>query len=469
MAASPDEATNIAKAAAVVRGQVIGHTIGGSLSPLASVTIPASYANTNYIGHCFNAKPSVSAACAPSFRENHSTKSTIIYNARYQPLYYAIVGVPSLFTQSVYGIYLMRFVSALLCSIFFALAFTVVIKWHKSKVALTGIVVAATPSVFFFSGMVNPIGLEVSSAICFWTSILVLISFKKITKIPKGLLITVFVSGGIESLSRSISPLWVLIAITTALCWVGKDPLYELIKNHISKLWLVLFGLCVSVGGFWILICKSTDVVAAGFPVAHNANYLSILLTTLRRSTLFYKEAVSFFGVLNTPSPDIVYILWGLMILGLVVLAMLYSTWRSKLTLMLLITITILLPATIATSQAKRLGIVWQGSDSLPIFVGIPILSAFCISQNESKAGRILDKLNPGFIVTAGLLIFIAFFADIKRYAVGIHGSSSTIFKSGWHPPLGVLGLLIFAIIALAYLSYLLIKAISKTLHKLET
>ena len=91
--AAPDEPVQVAKAAAVVRGQLTGHLVGGPSSPLGVVTIPAAYANLGVLVHCYQFDPNLPASCAPKYRALQGNVSDTIYNARYQPLYYVIVGI----------------------------------------------------------------------------------------------------------------------------------------------------------------------------------------------------------------------------------------------------------------------------------------------------------------------------------------------------------------------------------------
>ena len=79
-----------------------------------------------------------------------------IYNARYPPLYYSIVGLPSLLADSNWAVYLMRLFSAALSSLFIALAVTSAYVWSKNRLLIAGIVIAATPMVMYLAGIINP-------------------------------------------------------------------------------------------------------------------------------------------------------------------------------------------------------------------------------------------------------------------------------------------------------------------------
>ena len=134
---------HVAKAAAVVRGELTGRLIGGPSSPDGIVRIPAAYANLGTLVRCYQFHADTAASCAPPYRASSRTVPDLIYNARYQPLYYLIVGLPSLFTDSSLGIYLMRLVSAALNALFLALAVMAAVTWSRSRLLLVGIVVAA--------------------------------------------------------------------------------------------------------------------------------------------------------------------------------------------------------------------------------------------------------------------------------------------------------------------------------------
>jgi hypothetical protein len=460
--ASPDEPVQVAKAAAVVRGQFIGQSIGGASSPQSIVKIPATYANLGASFGCYQDEPAIPASCNS---QPHTTSKKVIpdtiYNARYQPLYYALVGLPTLFMHSTAGgVYAMRLVSAAMSALFLALAVFAVLKWsNNSRFMLAGIFIASTPSVLFFGGVVNPAGFETSVAICLWTSLLLLAGVRRRSRhIPKGLIALSAISAGIESMTRSLSPFWVVVTLLIVIIATNRSALTRLLHNTGIRVGAALASVGGVVGVAWILIFRATNVVADGYPVAKTASNWTILLTTAQRTTLYYKQIISYFGMLNVPSPHLVYVGWSLLLLVLCLLALYYGTWRQRFSLSALVLAVIAIPIVMAASQARRLGIVWQGSDSLPIFVGIPILATTILSSPTSSA-KIWQRVSlPAIALIGGGLSIVAFFGELERYAIGTPGFSFSIIHSAWHPPLGIVGLCVAEVVTMAVITEVYIK-----------
>ena len=126
--ASPDEPAQVARAVALVHGQLIGKTVKNDGNPITDVTIPKVYAaGSVYAVLAF--RDTVPASCTTRLTQSKAAVRTTTYVGRYPPLYYAIVGLPSLFTASSNGLYAMRLVSALLNAVFLALAALSIAAW----------------------------------------------------------------------------------------------------------------------------------------------------------------------------------------------------------------------------------------------------------------------------------------------------------------------------------------------------
>ena len=146
--ASPDEPTQIVRGVALVRGQIIGTPSPGSLGAYTLVTVPAFYAEGNHVP-CFAFKIRVPASCVRPLAVNTRSVVTTTYVGHYPPLYYAMVGIPSLLMVSTTSIYLMRLVSAALSALLVALALMSVIAWSRRPLLLLGLLLAVTPMTLF--------------------------------------------------------------------------------------------------------------------------------------------------------------------------------------------------------------------------------------------------------------------------------------------------------------------------------
>jgi hypothetical protein len=91
--------------------------------------------------------------------------------------------------------------------------------------------------------------------------------------------------------------------------------------------------------------------------------------------------------------------------------------------------------------EAKRFGFGWQGRYTLPFAVGLPILCGYTLAEEPGrilKRGRLTLVLASAFVVAH----FLAFWQNLRRYAVGYDGPVAFWFDADWTPPLPSLLLL---------------------------
>lgn len=450
---APDEPAHVAKAAAVVRGELIGQLVGGPSSPDGIVRIPAAYAGLGALVQCYQFKANEPASCAPAYHGSARIVSDEISNARYQPLYYAIVGIPSLFTDSEVGIYLMRLLSGALSALFLALAVMAAVTWGRSRLLLAGIVVAATPSVLSLAGVVNPSGFETSVAICLWTGALILVR-ERLADPPAGLVLLVGASAGVEALVRSLSPFWVAFTLLVALAVADWALLARFLRWRPAWLAGGFVAVCGAWATGWILLEHSLNVLPPSAPVPASVHEGQLLVMGLLRTPLYFTEMVSRFGWLVAPSPALTYLIWAGLIGLLVVLGLASASWRHSIVLLLLVVAVVAIPVLIATGQAHRLGITWQGKDTLPLAVGVPILSASMLAGSGLRSLRPFVTRTVGIVAgSAGLGVLVALWGELRRNAVGDNGPAVAFFRAGWQPPLGIGGVLLLGVVATAALT----------------
>ncbi|MCU1491400.1 MAG: hypothetical protein JWM85_2805 [Acidimicrobiaceae bacterium] len=438
--AAPDEPAHVAKAAAVVRGQLLGNFAGATQEAFGQVTIPDFYASSanRSIPTCYHHKPAVPASCAPKLVGGTTAEGAWIYVARYPPLYYAIVGLPSLLGVGDWAIYLMRLMSALLCSVFIGLAVMVAFTWSRSRLVLAGVVVAATPMVLFIGGVVNPSGLEISAAICTWTAASVLV-LEHLDDPPPGLVAVLGVSASVFELTRSLSPFWLAL---TAVAVVGVSDIRRLsgLFRHRSVrsalLAVVVLGVLAVA---WIVGEHSTAVyslVKLG-PVPES----KILEVSFAHNDFYLQDMVGVFGWFDTYSPTLTYVVWYGLVALLAITAAVVARLRQAVVLGVLAVAIVVVPVLVSSSQAHKYGYTWQGRDTLPLAVGLPILAGALVGQS------VLVRHGRRLVAVIGLLAvlaqFGAFFEALRRYAVGTVGPDfSFLVHSSWRPPLGFAALL---------------------------
>ncbi|MGH9919953.1 MAG: DUF2142 domain-containing protein [Nitrososphaerales archaeon] len=435
--ASPDEPTQVTYAAAAVRGQLVGVTIDGATSPSTAVTVPKVFASGSTYPDCYKFRPTVPASYAPSLTTSTTTEHIGTYVGRTPPLYYLIVGIPSLVFVSKAGIYLMRLMSALLNALLISLALLVVVLWSCRKLLLVGVMVAATPMAWFLGGVVNPSGLEICAAVCLWTAGLVLV-FEHPDRAPPGLVAVVAGAAALLSLTRPVSPVWVAITLVVLGLLGGRRALLGAFRNRVARWSAVLVAGCCAFTVCWTKAEHGFDLVP-GFPVKRGAAIPHLLATLFAHDGLRLQQMVGMFGWNDTTSPLLTYVVW----IGIVGLVLVLASWcagaRRAGTLLLLLGAVVVVPLLMSYVEVRRTGLViGQGRDWLPIAVGVPLVSVALIDGSEMLT-RFRTLAVP--VLSAGVAVasIAAFLETLRRYAVGVAGPID--FLAGkWSPPIGLLG-----------------------------
>jgi len=434
--ASPDEPTQVVHAAAAVRGEFVGRTIKSASNAMTRVTIPEVFAAGYPYTTCFMGHDTVPASCAPALSTSTKVVNTATYVGRYPPLYYLIVGLPSLVTVSKAAIYMMRLVSALLDAVLVSLALLAVAVWSRRRLLLVGVMVAATPTVWFLGGVVNPSGFEICAAICLWSSGLVL-ALEHADHPPPGLVAIVVAATATLLLARPLSPLWVAIIGILLVLLGGWRAVVGISRSHVMR-WSI--GPSVACGIFvvvWIISQHSLDLLPAGVPVPANETRSHLVATIFGYTGVWIQQLIGVFGWLDTNSPLLTYFVWFAVIGFVVVLAFACASTRQLGVLVLLGSGILVVPVAIAYSQSHRLGVAWQGRDILPLAVGIPLMAVALFEESEVLGPR-RCRVATILCVGMGVADVAAFVEALRRYTVGVTGPLDFL-KGTWHPPLGSL------------------------------
>ncbi|MGC8472529.1 MAG: DUF2142 domain-containing protein [Acidimicrobiales bacterium] len=457
--AAPDEPAQVARAAAVVRGELVGATVGSDRNAFTTVRVPAVFAHDGPLVTCFQFRPDVPASCEPRVPASTRTVPVETYVGRYPPLYYLIVGLPSLAVTSARGIYLMRLVSALLDAILVSLALFAVVRWSAKPLLLVGVMAAATPMAWFLGGVVNPSGFEIAAALCLWTSGAILI-LEHANAPPPGLVAVVAGSLGALLLARPLSPLWCAVAVAVLAVAGGWRRVRALFANHSVQWTIPPLGAIGALAMLWIVGEHALDLTPSTAPVPQPETFSHLLPVIFAHTSSWLEQMVGVFGWLDTTSPAFTYALWGVVASAIVLFVWVRAARgareaREALAVAVLVLAVLLLPVTIVYSQVHRLGIVWQGRDIMPLAVGVPIVALGVAGRDRVLArwgGRVTAWVAAAACAALGVAGFAAFFEALRRYAVGVDGPID--FLSGpWHPPLGSAAALVAAFVSIGALA----------------
>ncbi len=257
------------------------------------------------------------------------------YVGRYPPLYYALVGLPSLVWNADAAVYLMRLLSGLLTALFLGLALALAAVWSRSRLLVLAIGLAATPTVMIFGSEVNPSGLEMATAICVWTGGLILV-LDRARNPPPSLVAATAVAAVVMVSMRGLSPLWLAI-IATSLAVLAPRSLALLIRWQRVRMAVGAIAFAGFMAVVYIVWAHALTVYPIGQLVPHGTSELGIFELGLVRTDSMVGGFVGSFGWDITNPPTAVVGVWLFSASAMVALGLLASLRRHAAVIIALI------------------------------------------------------------------------------------------------------------------------------------
>ena len=436
---SPDEPAQIARAASEVRGHPIGAPIPGQLAVYTKVWIPRTYALSldstgGFTGahNCYHFMPEVSAQCE---RIVASDKQVAVYTyvGHYPLFYYAVVGLPSLFTTSIAGLYLMRLVSVALCAALLALALAVSWRWASSPLLIGAVAVVATPTAVFMASSVNPSGLEISAAICTWVAASVFV-LDHLSMPPRGLLICLGTAASVLALTRPISTLWLLVVVVIVVLAAWRRVSVRVLLRRGDFLVTVTVVAVTSVASaVWVFAANGLAVRPEG-PPPPGTPLSRLVSSAIDGMWGSLSQAAGTFGWGETHEPGLAVFFLLIAVSVPVVMCVARSSKQNACVTLLLMTLSALMPLALVVASVRRDGLEEQGRYFMPLWVGVPLFAAATQRALPSWAAR---RLSSTMVLPATGGLVLAFWWNLHRVAVGVQGPYLpwNLPAGAWRPP----------------------------------
>ncbi|MCU1422409.1 MAG: hypothetical protein JWN36_2060 [Microbacteriaceae bacterium] len=439
---APDEAAHAVKAASVVRGELSGApSVHGTV-----VRVPA-YVAYVYDQTCYAFHPTVTAACgaAPISGDPDRIVTTATTAGLYNPIYYALVGWPTLLAHDETGVYLMRIVSGILSSLFLAAAVAMIATWRRRMIPLLGIAIASTPMVFFLNASINPNSLEVTATLAAFVGVLSIVHRPdRSLLVERAVIVTV--SAALAVNTRGLSPLWVAIAVLVPFALVGWARIRELLRQRAVIVAIVVIAAATVAALLWTTFSNSlgsaiTDpehpASGVGVGASPIAGFVQIFVGTFD----YGQGLVGQFGWLDTPAPTPVFFVWAAFIGMLVVASLVVLRGRAFVVAVGFILGLLVLPPLIQAAYIHGGGIIWQGRYALPLFVCAMVALATLLDDRMPALSPRSARTLVAVVLGSWLLSQVLAFAyALKRYGVGAVGTSwkKLLIDPDWAPPGGV-------------------------------
>ena len=450
----PDENAHATKAIAQVRGQVVGYTLPDVRHIVVDLPPGYWYSQDTL---CYAKHPEVSAGCAPDFGEANGQAWFNTWVGAYNPVYYYVVGWPSLLFDGNASIHAMRIASSLLGAGLLAFAFVAAASGARARWMPLGIAFAAAPMSMYLIGSVNPNGAELAAAVALWAGVLRLLdTFRggpRSTWLSRtALWIGVTAASLVLVNARALGPLWLVVVVGLCFLAAGWAPVKRLFTTGASYWWLgaIALGGLFSVG--WTLAAGSlsNQAEASDAPLV-NATFLQGFAHMISTTPYYLHQAIGYFGWFDAQLP--VWGYWPLVgaFAVVLVLAFIATRRRSVLTLSAVVLAALLVPALVQGYSVGQTGLIWQGRYGLFLYLGVTVVAAWLLSRDAPGVGFLAPRaawVVASLIAAYGLL---AFFLVLVRYVVAEAPIAEMLTAPQWQPPLGWLALTIgYAVASLA-------------------
>ena len=450
--AAPDEPAHVIKAASVVRG-----TLVGLRGPNGQTTVDVpQYIRFTQAQTCFAFASDVTADCSlPVPHDSNVSVKAVTTAGLYDPLYYALVGWPTLIAHDQSGIYWMRIVSGVIVSAFLALGLYLISKWKRPTFAIIGFATAVTPMVLFLGGTVNPNSLEVAATLCAFIAMLALVLDPDPAHVGRRAVILA-VATSVAANMRGLSLLWLAIVLLTPLLLLRRPQLAALLRTRAIRVAIAVMAAASAAALVWLATTNSIGAsiqdpsVPANAPGIGTSPLLGFIWTA--NQTFEYGQAIiGNFGWLDTPVPVGVYFLWAALIGGVVAGVIAIVRGRALLVTGVLLLAVLLLGPLLQAVYITKGGVIWQGRYLLPVFVCFVVCAAVMLGRSVTLPTGIARRVVIMVTAAWALAQFIAFAAGLKRYASGLDAGWQHLLTPAWTPPGGLLTLLSgYAVVAVA-------------------
>lgn len=432
--AAPDEPAHAVKAAATVRGELVADESMYN-EGRGDFAVPNLFAQSWGLT-CFGFEPDVLPTCSPGVSGDLDAPSLATSHvARYNPTYYAIIGLPSLLPSSEWTFTLMRLVSAVLNAALVALVVRTIAELRRPTWVLLGATAAMTPMAIFTASSMTPQGPEIFAAIL-TTALLAALVFQPDESLTRRRLVRLVVACAAFVLTRGLSPAYLLIVIVAVIAIAPRyDQLLALLRRRATIVAVAVCG-ALSVGAFAYTMLSGSLSLGVVYPDA-TLTPLGVVSTMLENTDYYVRSMIGDFGWGDTPLPGWLLMLFAGAIIGITGIALALGTWRERIVLVALASLTLALPIAIQLNSFEESGIVWQGKYVLPIAITVPVLAGFVVARHADA----LDRLRPFVrlaIATLAVGQVIAFVTNVHRYVNGLDGPWLTFVEDAWTPRLGL-------------------------------
>ena len=443
----PDEPAHTIKAAAVARGEPTGSSTGKQGEQ--TIVIVPRYIAMIGAQVCFGTKVGETPKCAPPIDATARDLVQAPTSAgNYNPMYYAMVGLPSRVMGGAPAVYLMRVISALIGSLFLAATIGAAASLRRRFWPLASCLVSITPMALFLNGSINPTALEiVTTSALFMNLCVVLQNYRRLENVRANIVI-VGISGAVLANTRALSLLWLTLGVVAAVLIFGIKPIIAALKNRVGLAMTVLVGLGCAASLAWLVVGNSFGSLT-GTP--SNVTPDQAFVTMLDRTFDYASGYVGIMGWLDTPAPAAVDAFWYFAFAAIILGGLTARPLRARPVVWILLVAVLILPPILQAQVIQQIGYIWQARYLLALFVLLLLACGIAMRMRPTPTGPWGPSLSRWLLAGAvGVHVYL-FVSVLRRFTIGVQSRTNwtEMFDPSWQPPLSWQGLTIAYLLVL--------------------
>lgn len=436
----PDEPDHMIQAAAVVRGQFGGtqseeHLNGIPIGEVGAVEVPKWVLQFPNVSDSISICTTAPQSCKfvnhpPTGGSNTANVLSGTQFSRFPPLYYLIVGLPSLLGTGSGAEWGMRFTGVLLDSALLALGLFLLARYHPRRLPLLAAMVALSPMVLFLTSVVSSSGIEVAAGFAAWCGGLCVVER---ARIPPMLAVLTGLSFIALILSRPISLYNAVVIVTALALFLGWARSRELLRNRSFRpTWVLAIASAVLAGCYLVAV---GEPYLEGTPKNPPLDLIGSISLTLHLSGSRLLQCVGDFGWVALPAPRWVQVLWITALVGFLAYGLAVSR-RVRRALPFLVLSIVVMPVIFESPRIDSVGAYWSGRYWLPLAVGLPLVASgieLHRTCNRARGAVSASQQLAGFI-GVGTLLIAAQLASFVEALYDWVGSNKVLGTHEWSP-----------------------------------
>lgn len=453
LGSSPDEPHHVVKAAAVVRGEWLGVHAPGQNIAIMKVYVPETFEDLIYDFDCYRLKPDVSPACAPKLPDQPQIVAADTHVGRYPPLYYLLVGWPTLISTSAATVRWMRVVSCLIDSAIVGFIFLLIRRFRMGTGTVVGVCAALTPVVVYMDSTVQPNGLEVTLGLLVAVAVVGLSRFATLhpasrdaSPAPPRMLVNALGAGASALvLVRGLSPLWLACLAVVGMILIPWSSWWRWLRTRQFLIWIGVLAISTGLALAWIIGAKTLQIQPWGF--FRRKQWLHATLRdeihiVAARTPWFIEQMVG--ALTHDAQPPIGAYVTSFVLFGLLILVgLVRGTWRHRIAIVVSVAATLIIPIALAAPRVHLDGINWQGRYILPFAVEVALVSAvgaFRRRSGSERERRVIRLFGALAVAVACAVEGVEYWGVLRRYAVSVVGPHDLLRLAHplWSPVLPV-------------------------------